>query len=159
MSVETWKEEFYPTNVESVPPEQAAAHSLQKWKGFRKENLEKHNVTFNGNVLGGDGRFYFDGTTCALCLHFQYNGCFRCPLAIVRADKQSDYIACDETRIDEHTSPWHARYDTPDPMIKWLEKAVQYQKDKAQSVDTSKQECDSVQTMADIAETKGDKQP
>lgn len=39
MSLETWKEEFYPIPADEVPESQALAHSLRKWEGLRKENL------------------------------------------------------------------------------------------------------------------------
>lgn len=126
MSLETWKAEFYPQPADEVPADEAVAHSLQKWKGMRPENLERHGVDAEWSYLAfEDQTLGIDASTCALCKHFARGSCLKCPLAIVRGG-----VACDMRREDEARpygcSPFHkwATIGDPEPMIKWLEKAL-----------------------------------
>jgi len=135
MSIETWRAEFYPIRASGCPQEQAAAHSLQKWIGLRPENLTKHGCnTSEGYVTDGSGSngVRVDGATCALCHWYLkkkgvYELCKKCPLSIVRGG-----FACDERNEEEDHGPWHSwTYDdNPEPMIKWLEKTVDYLKEQ-----------------------------
>lgn len=145
MSLETWKAEFYPIAACDTKEEDAIAHSLQKWKGLTHENLAKHNVRLNyyGWVVekdavdhSADRAVVINGSTCSLCHHFlnsasdenwdyEESPCETCPLYKARGD-----VACDKERMDEEEAPWYEfRYETPnpDPMIFWLQKAVEYQ--------------------------------
>ena len=45
MSIESWKAEFYPTPADEASKDQAIAHSLRKWEGLRKENLDRHELS------------------------------------------------------------------------------------------------------------------
>lgn len=80
MSIETWKEEFYPVRADSNKAQRswmsAVKHSLQKWKGLRAENLKRHGVYSPPiDVYAG---------TCSLCQKsYKYYGslkCEACPL-------------------------------------------------------------------------------
>lgn len=122
MTLQTWKDEFYPIDVYTVSKENAVAHSLQKWIGLRQENLDRHGVRFNKTLLGveiEDGRevLGIDWRSCALCVHhfrpFRLETrCFSCPLFNVLGSE------CD----DGDDSPFRVFCDTldPDPMIEAL---------------------------------------
>jgi hypothetical protein len=129
MSLATWKEEFYPVDADRVSEADAVQHSLTKWIGLRAENLARHAVTMNQRYLadGSDDTLRIDGSTCALCEHYESeSSCSSCPLAQVR-----DGVRCDveiegfDDSRDEQYSPWH-QWDynrDPEPMIHWLQKA------------------------------------
>ena len=83
MSLETWKEEFYPTHAReaTATPVQALKNSLRKWIGAKPANLAKHEVTLEEL----DAEELLDGDNCSLC---HYSGCptasvdcSLCPLA------------------------------------------------------------------------------
>jgi len=138
MSIKTWKEEFYSTPAadNATTPLKAAKHSLKKWKGFAKENLAKHDLTWKDYTFHGeDGRetMLLHGEECALC-HFGeseqteqkwqhdieelYDGiCDYCPL--YQATGQS----CESVG-----STWRRFLDghEPDEMIANLEKAIKH---------------------------------
>lgn len=131
MSVESWLAEFYSVPAGQVSEADAAAHSLRKWEGLRKENLDVHGMHVSETpwVVVDDVTghvFAVASDTCALCeVYFDdANGdhpCDLCPLCQVRDGK-----ACDRDRDDESLSPWHAWTTSrnPEPMILWLRKAV-----------------------------------
>ena len=131
MSFESWIEEFYPVPARECPKEQAAAHSLKKWQGALPENLVKHGVVYRYGTIRENGSHYlsFDSGSCALCHHYvdKYRWtCGTCPLFIVR-----DHVACFMDRIDEveaEGNPFHRAEVTVEPMIMWLEKAVEYER-------------------------------
>ena len=120
MSLETWKAEFYPIEACDVPKEAAIAHSLQKWIGLRKENVERHGGMHTRHRLDFySGRFYADSGACALCLLYMedpQSQCRNCPLVAVLGEP------CDE-RLG---SPYQVWYDTSNPelMIAALQKAL-----------------------------------
>lgn len=142
MSLESWKEEFYPIEAEHEKAD-PVGHSLRKWQGLRKENLEKHGVVIDCERLlidtedsGGKG-FRVGADSCALCeIHYNsdepiyYHGdeddeddednCGRCPLKVARGG-----VSCDMPREGEKLSPWthFVRLEDPEPMIVWLERA------------------------------------
>jgi len=141
MTVKTWIDEFYPKPVEDTTPDDAVQHSLTKWQGLKPENLKKHNVRVStfADVVGINDDDQMDGlsingTTCSLCHHFlshkdeHLDRCEPCPLSIVRGK-----TPCDNERDDEDIAPWYAFRDntnglnTPEPMIHWLEKALEMQ--------------------------------
>ncbi len=123
----SWEKEFYPFTAEEAcyTELQAVDHSILKWKGLTKENLEKHDLVKEHDGLRIIGHNpYFDlrisAKTCALCLRYNNDGCCDgCPLAEVRGD-----INCSES-IDGENSPFDHWVGTgnPQPMIEWLEKA------------------------------------
>lgn len=128
MSLETWKAEFYPipaadgsikTNL------QAVQHSLKKWKGLWKDNIQKHGIgiTGYGNIEDVTDYLAIDADSCALCVK-HYNdvrvGCAACPLSRVRSG-----VRCDARKKGESDSPFTqwAMHHNPSLMIHWLQKA------------------------------------
>ena len=88
MTVETWKAEFYPKPVRQTTVEEAAEHSLQKWRGYLPESLEKHGISLD--ALEAAHFPYRAMGMCALCEHHYirktYNDagltiCPGCPLS------------------------------------------------------------------------------
>jgi hypothetical protein len=130
MSIESWKAEFYPVPADEVPVDQAITHSLRKWEGLRKENLDRHELTrIRRRITSRSGsEFRVDGSSCALCHRYLVDGdgdaydvsCDDCPLSIER-----DGVACDNLFNNEEVSPWN-EFDekgNPEPMIFWLNAA------------------------------------
>lgn len=74
MSIGTWNKEFYPTEPnKTLSRLEAAKHSLRKWKGLTKRNLEKHGIKWDTRA---------HSTRCALCaLHYHTSQpCDTCPI-------------------------------------------------------------------------------
>lgn len=130
MSLQSWRDEFYPTEAVDCPANEAIAHSLRKWIGLRVENRRRHEVRCDeatSHLVDGAARFPVNSTTCALCAsHYDDSAddapCAGCPLAVSR-----DGYSCDTKANDERQSPWAAWFDheNPEPMIAALEKALQ----------------------------------
>lgn len=143
MSIATWEAEFYPTEAEKTRREDALTHSLRKWEGLKKENLDKHGLSIVHGAIAEEGydktKSPFTGDNpehslrmhsgnCALCHHYEYPGwdystvskCKPCPLYQARGGRR-----CDVPRSDESESSWHhlTRFNDPMPMIAWLEKS------------------------------------
>jgi hypothetical protein len=123
MTLQTWKEEFYPIDAKYVSKEDAVEHSLRKWIGLRAENLSKHGVNatysrvYDGDgVCGEDEMMYIDDESCALCVHYIENECSACPLfgLLGRSCDKGDEI------ISEYAS--FVRFGNPEPMITALER-------------------------------------
>ena len=137
MSIASWKAEFYPMDVESVPFDavQATRHSLVKWTGLREANRVRHSVELrNHSILvdtdgspADDDIMQIDSSSCALCQHFyddhsnddDADWCARCPLNITLG------MSCDDSdgRVP---SPWDMWTNTqdPEPMIAALEQTL-----------------------------------
>lgn len=129
MSSKSWLSEFYPVEADDGSLKtnlQRVQHSLQKWRGLRKEELKRHNIK-----VVDDCRLYTKRTdnfvlqvnadSCALCMKYGDAWyCSGCPLTRVRAGSP-----CDKGRLSEDQAPWRAwTYDqNPEPMIAALEKA------------------------------------
>ena len=140
MSLQSWKEEFYPMPASEVTPADALDHSLRKWEGLRLKNLQQHALQQDKRYLWdpvGEESLKIDATTCALCKLYidelyvdgetREAACERCPLAIVRGN-----VPCDqETEEETEASPGpdyspYMRFDEardPEPMIMWLKRA------------------------------------
>lgn len=128
MSLQSWKDEFYPTTAEheadaqGVTRLQLIEHSLQKWHGLLKENLDRHAcVIREGRVreVGTDGHFGIDSRSCSLCAAYCAERCHFCPL------QQTRGVVCDKVNpAIEKDSPWSTwiHEGKPEPMIFWLEK-------------------------------------
>lgn len=131
MSLETWEKEFYPKPAEETTKRSALAHSLRKWRGLTKENLEKHGCVFEyGEVRSeGDYREWYlsiSASSCALCHHhydrerelYYTPPCATCPLAKA--------LGTADGRDEGCSSPWRAwaLNGDPKPMIAALEKAI-----------------------------------
>lgn len=133
MSIKSWKEEFI-THTGNL-----STDGKNKWIGVRKENLERHGLRQVRLLVLSKGKpthtvdqlSSFDLRKCGLCQkHYKCvaSRCAKCPLSIVR-----NGYACDEITPAEDIkgifSPWDAAIDgDPEPIIKWLEKAEQYEK-------------------------------
>lgn len=110
MSLETWKKEFYFIDARAVPVEQAVEHSLRKWIGLRRENLDKHGVSIEGKrIYGEDGRLFISESSCALCWYYIENHCCHCPLYAVLGRP------CDSSRSAPYQQFIFDR--NPEPMI------------------------------------------
>jgi len=137
VSLETWKAEFYPVEASATRIEDATAHSLRKWVGLRKENLERHGVFYSSDTrrvtdqpvdLFSSYGLVVSNESCALCHHHNKDRaeqpCGDCPLAISR-----DGVPCDESDRDESSVwiLWGASLSTqnPEPMIAALEAALE----------------------------------
>lgn len=127
MSLETWKEEFYPTSAaQPMTAREAIEHSLRKWRGLTDANLAKHQVTKKHRWIIDyfGGSLEIDNETCALCYNFQIiddktglQDCKACPLYVARSTR------CDRGFTP---SPYAAfvMYGDPCPMIKLLEEVL-----------------------------------
>jgi hypothetical protein len=128
MSTETWKAEFYPVAADFIEGRLVAVeHSILKWEGVSKKNLDKHNVSLNdGTIIDGTGaKFLFTPSNCALCvlyrdLPFTQRECVECPITVSRG------VSCTSASDDSVATPWGSflRND-PAPMIAVLEEARQ----------------------------------
>ena len=112
MSEETWLAEFYPVPADKVSAEDALDHSIKKWEGALRENLEKHGLD--------EPPIDFDSDACPLCVHYIEDGCTRCPSYIARGD-----VCCDVDAPCEEQAPYgqYSIKGNPRPMLYWLKKA------------------------------------
>lgn len=95
MSLETWKEEFYPVPAEVYHDEDDELvlinHAIQKWTGLLTESMQKHSVGFRDDMRCAisdlplaysdaalENVFDIDSTTCALCQ--RHSHCQTCPV-------------------------------------------------------------------------------
>jgi hypothetical protein len=126
MSLQSWKDEFFPKPVEETTVEEALDHSIRKWQGLQEDALRRHvafgPVGFAGNMTFDDGQFDTAGSNCALCFHFNrpssYDKCGKCPLAAAR-----NGVPCDEgSPSDANNAPWveWTNNDDAKPMLAWL---------------------------------------
>lgn len=147
MTMETWKAEFYPVPADTPMTDiEALEFSIQKWKGYRKENLDRHGLEvdpycnadivqldYNERLSGQLGRpayrkvayFSFNSDTCPLCHIFLYanNNCSACVIT-----KQLG-MACHGFKGSAYRE---FRYSgDPEPMIKLLETTLELVKQKA----------------------------
>lgn len=131
--IKRWKEKYYPVPAQKVLTQDAAQHSLNKWKGARKKVLKKYGFVKPPESLSirntrGRTVITFDSSTCSLCYAFRDappTSCATCPLCIVRGG----WTCAVPISAHEDESPFTAAWKNNDvkPMIKWLKKAVKYQ--------------------------------
>lgn len=150
MSLESWKQEFYPMKANQTSVDDALDHSIRKWEGLQPENLAKHGVHlwrqysagfYRVVEIGQEGhpehdRVRIDASTCALCIHFDYdsgslNGCGDCPLGQVRGVPCTERTEAEENRI----SPWGSflQCGDPQPMLVQLRRAKDMVEQKEKS--------------------------
>lgn len=134
MSLETWKDEFYPIAADRVArdPLSAIAHSLRKWFGLRPDALKKHHLTRRmfGTIIHRNATLSIDDRTCALCVIYKNQNeygaaaCTKCPLAIARGGTPCDRVAPAELR--QGKSPYAAfiKDGNVEPMIAALTAAL-----------------------------------
>ena len=100
MSLQGWKDRFYPTSaVENIStPLEAAEHSLQKWSGL--EHLEEYGLLRVRRIIldhkHARESFMFNDMTCSLCRYSVRNTtkgeddyCKACPLSKFLGEKAS----------------------------------------------------------------------
>ena len=131
MTIETWKQEFYPTSADTVTQDDAIQHSLTKWKGLRNENLERHGLTRSGcHITDSDLLFRIDASTCSLCTHYYKDMCEGCPIVAEQeetCDHDGDYGGTGQYRTGQYQS--FTMDGNPEPMIDLLERCLQTQKE------------------------------
>lgn len=116
MSIESWKQEFYPVPAEEAATGNVAAlkHSIVKWHGLRSENLKKHGLVFMGvhsiGTTEGNAEQLVCSDSCALCVLANSN-CDRCVLTKVRSTCGASW------------RNWTLK-QAPEPMIAQLEHAL-----------------------------------
>lgn len=121
MSIETWKKEFYPTDpIKRMREKDAILHSIRKWEGLTKENLERHDVYIHNAHLDDDYGYSFEicSNTCSLCVkyltrHLTLINCYKCPLY-----KKLGF-SCGRGKITDGWNKW-VFDNNPDLMIKNL---------------------------------------
>ena len=126
MSLETWREAFYPKPAYECSESEALAHSIQKWVGLQKANLRKHGLTREpwDNVVDpkdGGSAFGVNSGSCALC-HYYLAGpplCSTCPLYKLLGEE------CDAGSSSPYQH-WDSTGDTR-PMLRALRKALAVQ--------------------------------
>lgn len=127
MSLQTWKDEFYPVEASEVSKENAIQHSLAKWRGLTEENLKKHRVIVKERCLEGKYNHHewitIDSETCALC-HLYSNDiesdCIDCPLKKYFGER------CDNN--DDGVYYRWVVHNDPHPMIEALERCLELNK-------------------------------
>jgi hypothetical protein len=138
--------EFYPVDAETIGEQYESGnitaihvveHSLRKWEGMRRENFERHKLVSpsykDERWIEHKSPIKLDDSTCSMCHawfrpdyeDYDADPCARCPLSIVRG-----HVSCDRVRGDEDFSPFYGAldYGKPEPMIKWLKRALTYVK-------------------------------
>lgn len=137
MSLQTWMDEFYPTPAQKFPTElEAVEHSLRKWKGLTKENLEKHCVDQRHSSIkdASDAKLAIDSTTCALCQQHTEDGedfadCDKCILKKINVSEfDGQHYGCASALPEKDVTTYRefTVYGNPQPMIELLEKAKAY---------------------------------
>lgn len=127
MSLESWKQEFYPVEARDVLKASAIDHSLQKWKGLRSEKLAQHGIS----PASMEDAEFVCGASCALCTHYleparpHLPRCTECPLYQIRGGFPCDVETPSE--IESPYSAWGNGYD-PEPMIALLEQAAELER-------------------------------
>ena len=135
MSLKTWKEEFYPIPADEVKKKDALAHSLRKWEGLRKAQLDKHGLVRRRCEIAEDDSFFVPhlaiaAETCALCVLAEKESdvntrvpcassyyCGKCPLY------QLEGKACDYGENDPYGI--FTCEGNPEPMISLITRAIE----------------------------------
>lgn len=113
MSKESWIAEFYPVDAKDTNPRDAATHSLQKWRGLTREELDRHELVLPPIDV--------DASTCALC--WWSPTCSTCAITLAIGDRCTD-------RVGGKPSAWGVwvKSGDPCPMINLLERVVEWEK-------------------------------
>lgn len=117
MGIRSWKKEFY-SPLSKVSRKGALAHALKKWIGLRASNLKRHGLKVGEykdifdidekSTFLADPRLYVDGSSCALCIH--YDECDECPIFVATG-----------THCKDQFDKWYHSGD-PEPMIRLLKR-------------------------------------
>ena len=141
MSLKTWKQEFYPITAlqahKTLDLVGLVEHSIQKWIGLRKKNLEKHGLETYGFTYirdSDDNSFSVDAFSCSLCRRFvnfrkeeKEDDCFGCPIFESRGHVRCCEYSPKETTPDSPYAHWQWD-ENPEPMIRALRKALRWAK-------------------------------
>jgi regulator of replication initiation timing len=123
MSLDTWKEEFYPVPAKDLVDAKLYQsdkehdltlinHALKKWQGVVEENLVKHEVVFRHGLVHKyndyDNFLRFDTESCSLCqVYYSENDgneyCPNCP--IVKVTKETCIPAYRKAREARNIEP------------------------------------------------------
>lgn len=131
MGLQDWKGAFY-SDVEGAKgwtDKQCFEHTLKKYKGLKKENLNKYGVQLSGAVVRRDQseEFFLGTDTCSLCTKYYgieddtvENECSICPL------DQAGYGCFTNDEDEDHKNLWAKMYDENDPteMIQQMKKMI-----------------------------------
>lgn len=149
MSLKTWKQEFYPVDAEDVVSHGAnydeiaidmIKHSLTKWRGLTKDNLDKHDLVQDWRYIKEATlrTFEIDGYSCSLCCEYRNitfkDPCEQCPITIATGIRQDTYGA----RVDPCSVEYHCFLDDgggPEPMIRLLERTLEFYEARAVSAE------------------------
>jgi len=126
-----WLKEYYPETAEEAAKIShsnndgglyAAKHSLKKWEGASKEELDKHDMYADGTELYNNARNFaiidFWSGNCSLCQYTVLGDCFYCPGTTANG---RNCHAAYESMFDT---------DSPRKMLIWLRKTVKYLESK-----------------------------
>jgi hypothetical protein len=119
MNVIGWMVKYCPVPANKVKAEDAIAHSLLKWQGYRKSNLKEFGLS--------SAPLRPSAANCALCLlHYESEkaeSCENCPIFAERGQ------ACDNPLESEGCSPYWSFMSKgdPEPMIELLERCLKTQ--------------------------------
>lgn len=121
MSLKSWKKEFYPICADKIKSKtEAIKHSILKWRGLQKSNLNKHKLRLNYNLIidNNSNSLLINDTSCSLCNLYlkRLESCKNCPLYIYLGHR------CDNS----NNSPYYVfcQYNDPEPMIKALKETL-----------------------------------
>lgn len=142
MTVESWKEEFYPIEADRCPKEEAIQHSLRKWSGLTENNLLKHEVKVDGaraiaggayvlpmnaNGLRGNHYVEIDSRSCSLCHHYNQGDCSACPITFYKQSEKMDTNQWEQCSTEY--LHWR-RVKDPHPMIELLKNTLAFMEKK-----------------------------
>lgn len=124
MSIESWKEEFYPTvPTKDMSEKEAVEHCSQKWKGIIKENAEKHGLQPDGVALydGSGNSIRFCGS-CTDSLVRRLNAA--CALCVLHFNEETETVECEQCILKDCDEEYKdARAGDYEPMFKILYEA------------------------------------
>lgn len=129
MSLETWKEEYYPVSAKDADPKTALELSELKWLGLRPEALKKHELDKSGNcvkeLLNNHKSFPknlpIDESSCHLCSLYanRGQGCVACPITFYKQKRGFLSPDCEVSCGPEYLVWCYA--GDPEPMIELLQ--------------------------------------
>jgi len=129
MSLESWKNEFYPVEASKDHSDIAAIeHAILKWTGYTEENLKKHELTSDGAVItdSDNNVVIFATNSCSLCLKYWANDCDKCPLYLIGE-------SCISSHHESNISPYRKTMNNSDPsyILDALKKALIYARENS----------------------------
>ena len=147
MSLETFKEEFYPVDASQgdiMSELEATEACLLKWTGLLPENLKKHGVVINGygdltEDQCSNERFWMDGSSCHLCmlseskLRSEYGSmCNHCPIKRIHKESCCVIFRDYKTQSKDPSEMIELLTKTRDALIKEQQQKQQEQEQQEQ---------------------------